>query len=174
KAPIRCCSGHHGIANSHGPDSISLFRNTVNGVLGGTRHPVAMDLAFGPILLSLAQNIALTVFALAALPWLHKRAFPLGKHGAAAVLGLIFSIVAVLGMLDPVRIAPGVFIDGRSPLMALAGFIGGPLSMAVAAVLADGCRVWLGGAGALVGVINLTLAGLIGVGVRWWGLRRDH
>src|SRR5258707_13098532 len=84
-----------------------------------------MDLYFGHIFLNLAQNIALAVFALVALPWLHKRKFPLGKHGAAAVLGLIFGIVIVLGMLDPVRIAPGVIVDGRSPLMALAGFIGG-------------------------------------------------
>src|SRR5437667_8115493 len=104
-----------------------------------------MDLYFGPILLNLAQNIALAVFALVALPWLHKRKFPLGKHGAAAVLGLIFGIVIVLGMLDPVRIAPGVIVDGRSALMSLAGFVGGPLSAAVAAVLADGFRFWLGG-----------------------------
>jgi signal transduction histidine kinase/CheY-like chemotaxis protein/HPt (histidine-containing phosphotransfer) domain-containing protein len=133
-----------------------------------------MDLDFGPVLLNLAQNIALAVFALAALPWLHKRSFPLGKHGAAAVLGLIFGGVVVLGMLDPVRIAPGVIIDGRSALMALAGFIGGPLTAAVAAVLADGVRFWLGGAGALIGVVNVTLSGAIGVAVRWVALRRDR
>jgi signal transduction histidine kinase len=132
-----------------------------------------MDLYFGPILLNLAQNIALAVFALVALPWLHKRKFPLGKHGAAAVLGLIFGIVIVLGMLDPVRIAPGVIVDGRSALMALAGFIGGPLSAVVAAVLADGFRIWLGGVGMLVGIANVALAGAIGVGVRWVALKRD-
>jgi signal transduction histidine kinase/CheY-like chemotaxis protein len=132
-----------------------------------------MDLAFGPVLLNLAQNIALAVFALVALPWLHNRAFPLGKHGAAAILGLIFGAVVVLGMLNPVRIAPGMIIDGRSPLMALTGFIGGPLSAAVAAVVADGFRFWLGGAGTLVGVANVTLAGVIGVAVRWMALRRD-
>jgi len=132
-----------------------------------------MDLAFGPMLLNLAQNIALAVFALVALPWLHKRAFPFGKHGAAAVLGLIFGIVVVLGMLDPSRIAPGVIIDGRSPLMALAGFIGGPVSAVLAAVLADGVRFWLGGLGTLVGVANVTLSGALGVAVRWAALRRD-
>src|SRR5437016_10925695 len=114
---------------------------------------------------------ALAVFGLVALPWLHKRKFPLGKHGAAAVFGLIFGIVIVLGMLDPVRIAPGVIVDGRSTLMALAGFIGGPLSAVVAAVLADGFRFWLGGVGTLVGVANVTLAGVIGVAVRWMALR---
>jgi signal transduction histidine kinase/CheY-like chemotaxis protein/HPt (histidine-containing phosphotransfer) domain-containing protein len=132
-----------------------------------------MDLAFGPVLLNLAQNIALAVFALVALPWLHKREFPLGKQGAAAVLGLIFGAVVVLGMLAPVRIAPGVIIDGRSPLMALAGFIGGPLSAAAAAVMADGVRFWLGGVGMWVGIANITLAGVIGVAVRWVALRSD-
>ena len=132
-----------------------------------------MDLDFGSVLLNLAQSIALAVFALVALPWLHKRPFPLGKHGPAPLLGLIFGAVVVLGMLDPVRIAPGVIIDGRSPLMALAGFIGGPLSAVVAAAVADGFRVWLGGVGMLIGVANVTLAGAIGVAVRWMGLRRD-
>src|SRR5260370_31323949 len=132
-----------------------------------------MDLAFGPVLLNLARNIALAVFALVALPWLHKRPFPLGKHGAAAILGLLFGAVVVLGMLDPVRIAPGVIIDGRSPLMALAGFIGGPLAAVVAAAVADGVRFWLGGVGMLVGVANVTLAGAIGVAVRWIARRRD-
>ena len=132
-----------------------------------------MHLDFGPVLLNLAQNIALAVFALVALPWLHKREFSLGKQGAAALLGLIFAGVVVLGMLDPVRIAPGMIIDGRSPLMALAGFIGGPLSALVAAVLADGFRIWLGGAGTLVGIANVTLSGAIGVAVRWVALRRD-
>src|SRR2546430_9592406 len=106
-----------------------------------------MDLSFGPILLTLAQNIALAVFGLVALPWLHKRKFPLGKHGAAAVFGLIFGIVIVLGMLDPVRIAPGVIVDGRSTLMALAGFIGGPPSAVGAAVPAGGFPLSVGGVG---------------------------
>src|SRR5205085_11633947 len=51
--------------------------------------------------------------------------------------------------------------------------VGGPLSAAVAAVLADGFRFWLGGVGTLVGVASVTLAGLIGVAVRWMALRRD-
>src|SRR5579883_694177 len=132
-----------------------------------------MSPSFWPVLLSLAQSIALAVFALAALPWLHKRTFPLGRHGGDAVLGAIFGAVVILGMLDPVRIAPGVFIDGRSPLMALAGFIGGPVALAVAAAMADAFRFWLGGVGALVGISTVTLSGIVGAGVRWWGLRRD-
>ena len=132
-----------------------------------------MDLNLGHVLLSLAQNIAMAVFALVALPSLYKPTFPLGKHGAAAILGLLFSSVVVLGMTDPIKLAPGVIIDGRSPLMALAGFIGGPVSAAVAAVVADTYRFWLGGAGTWVGVANVTLAGALGVGVRWAALRRD-
>lgn len=132
-----------------------------------------MDLNFGPVLLNVAQNIAMAVFALVALPSLHKPTFPLGKHGAAAVLGLLFSLVVILGMTNPVKLAPGVIIDGRSPLMALAGFIGGPLTAAVAAVVADAYRLWLGGAGAWVGVANVTIAGMLGVGARWAALRRD-
>ena len=132
-----------------------------------------MDLDFGPVLLNISENIALAVFALVALPWLHRWAVPFGKHGIAAALGLIFGVVVVLGMMDPTVIASGVIIDGRSPLMALAGFVGGPLAAAVATILAGAYRLSLGGLGTWVGVTNVALAGAIGVGVRWMALQRD-
>src|SRR5579872_2519577 len=132
-----------------------------------------MDFAFAHVLLTIAENIALAVFALVALPWLHKRTLSLGKHGISAGLGLIFGCVVVLGMLDPTVIAPGVFIDGRAPLMALAGFIGGPITAAVATVIASAYRLWVGGLGMGVGIANVALAGAIGVGVRWMALQRD-
>jgi signal transduction histidine kinase/DNA-binding NarL/FixJ family response regulator len=131
-----------------------------------------MDQNFAPVLLGLAQNTALAVFALVALPSLNKPTFPLGKHGAAAVLGFIFSIVVILGMLDPFYVAPGVIVDGRATLMALAGFFGGPVAAAVAMAVSGGYRVWLGGAAVLVGIANLALPSALGVAVRWVALRR--
>src|SRR5579859_1821391 len=128
---------------------------------------------FGPVLLNIAQNTALAVFALVALPWLYKPLFRFGKDSIAAGLGLIFGSVVAIGMMDPTVIAPGVFIDGRSPLMALAGFVGGPVTAAVATVIAVAYRIWLGGLGVWVGVANVSLAGAIGVGVRWMALQRD-
>ena len=132
-----------------------------------------MDTNFAPVLLSLAQNIALAVCALVALPFLNTPKFPLGKLGAAAILGFIYSTVVILGMLDPFNVAPGVIIDGRATLMALAGFFGGPLSAAVALAVTGSYRVWLGGSTVLVGIANLALPGALGVAVRWIALRRD-
>src|ERR1700676_1860382 len=122
-----------------------------------------MQIEFGTFLLNLAQNIALAAIVLVTLPQLRARAIPFGKHGSDASLGLVFGAVIVLNMMNPVHIAPGVFIDGRSALMTLAGFVGGPIAAVVAAIISDTYRLWLGGAGAIVGAVNVVVAGAIGV-----------
>lgn len=48
-------------------------------------------------------------------------------------------------LLD-VEITPGIYIDLRFAPLALAGMLGGALPAAIAAVLAVGFRIWLGGA----------------------------
>jgi signal transduction histidine kinase/CheY-like chemotaxis protein/HPt (histidine-containing phosphotransfer) domain-containing protein len=132
-----------------------------------------MQIEFGTFLLNLAKNIALAAIVLVTLPQLRSRAIPFGKHGSDASLGLVFGAVIVLNMMNPVHVAPGVFIDGRSALMTLAGFVGGPITAVVAAIISDTYRLWLGGAGAIVGAVNVVVAGAIGVGGRWIALRRD-
>jgi len=131
-----------------------------------------MEIPAGAFLLNLAQNIAMAVFALVALSQLRPRGLPFSRQGATLVLGFVFSAIIVLGMIDPVRLAPGVFVDGRTSLMVLAGFIGGPVTAGVAALASGSFRLWLGGAGALVGTTDLVLAGVVGIAGQW--LARWH
>ena len=131
-----------------------------------------MEMPTGEFLLNLAQNIGLAVFALVALSQLRSHALPFGRHGASLILGLVFGVIIVLGMSDPVRLSPGILIDGRTTLMVLAGFIGGPMTAVAAAVVGGGYRLWLGGVGGLVGTTTLVLAGVVGIVGRW--LARRH
>jgi len=128
-------------------------------------------------LLDLAKNIGL--FALVVLVFLRLRA---PTNGARAplrqvllrqmLLGCVFGGVAVLGMLDPVRLASGLIVDGRNVMAALAGPFGGPLAGVVAALTIGGYRLWLGGGGAWPGVYSITLIALAGIGLEVW-LRRS-
>ena len=83
--------------------------------------------------------------------------------------GGLFGIVALISMSTPVAFAPGIFYDGRSIILCVAGFIGGPASGGVAAVMAGGYRLWIGGAGTLVGV--LTIIEAAGLGYLFYRLR---
>ncbi|WP_349618912.1 LytS/YhcK type 5TM receptor domain-containing protein [Azospirillum argentinense] len=122
-----------------------------------------MNMVSSELLLGLAQNIGL--FAVVAVVFLQIRSRAAGWPAplANALLGLMFGGVAVLGMADPVQVAPGLFIDARNVIVGLAGPFGGPLAGVGAAAVSGAFRVWMGGPGAVAGVTSLTGAGLIGV-----------
>lgn len=87
-------------------------------------------------------------------------------------LGLLFGSVALLAMANPLTFMPGVIFDGRSIVLAVAGVVGGGLTAYVAAALAGAYRLYLGGAGAPVGVAVVVLSAMLGVLARWWWSRR--
>lgn len=92
-----------------------------------------------------------------------------GEISARIIAGCLFGGIAIAGMILPLHSAPGVIIDGRSIVISLSGLFGGPLTAAVAALLASGYRISVGGVGALAGVgIIMTSAGL---GVAYYYLR---
>ena len=97
-----------------------------------------------------------------------------GDVSVRILAGCLFGGIAVAGMMLPFRYAPGVIFDGRSIVISLAGLFGGPLTAAVAALLAAGYRLSIGGGGALTGVgVIMTSAGL-GVAYYYLRLRRPR
>lgn len=91
--------------------------------------------------------------------WLEYRS-PLVRK---IILGLIMGTGAVASMLMTVRFQPGVFIDMRSSLLAVAGLFGGPIAATIAVAIAAAYRIWLGGAGAMLGLLSLVTSTLAGV-----------
>lgn len=77
--------------------------------------------------------------------------------------GLLFGSFVVIGIYNSVELYPGLFFDGRSIILSVAGLFGGPLTAAVAFVMALSYRVWLGGAGLAMGVMVILEATLAGV-----------
>lgn len=121
------------------------------------------------IYLSLIQNIALLV----ALSFVHSLLIRRMQQNRAAytlLSGLLFGGVALVGMMTPVVLQPGLIFDGCSIILAVAGFVCGPLTAFVAAAMAVAYRIWLGGIGAPMGVA--VIIGAAGIGVVWHYLRR--
>ncbi len=85
------------------------------------------------------------------------------RHSRAGVLvqGALFGGAAVLGMLRPVNLGPGLIFDGRSVMVSLGALFFGPWAAAVAGAMAVSCRVAIGGAGTLTGaLVVLSSAGI--------------
>lgn len=116
-----------------------------------------------PIWHALATNLAVAAlfFALWALaqPLLEDQRRPV-RHLA---LGVSMGIGAITSMLLSVELQPGIFVDLRSSMIAVAGFFGGPVAALVAGAMAALYRVSVGGPGAVAGLTVIALAAVIGI-----------
>lgn len=80
------------------------------------------------------------------------------------LVGLSFGIAAMVVMLQPIYLAPGVQADTRGAFVGMAMAFGGPLAAAVTVVLAILTRLFIGGQGAMTGVaVILATAGCAGM-----------
>lgn len=106
---------------------------------------------------------------LLAMGWLLTLNARKGRHHprlAIVTTGFWFGLAAIVCMLLPFTVAPGVLLDARSGVIFVAGVFGGPLSGALAALMAALCRLWIGGAGAFSGVLNIGFALVLGLAFR--------
>jgi PAS domain S-box-containing protein len=86
------------------------------------------------------------------------------------VLGLAWGAIAVILMISRIETKDGVFIDGRLIPIALVGLFEGGGAAVVAALPAVAYRAYLGGGGAVAGVVSiLAVAVAGGLSHRWAG-----
>jgi PAS domain S-box-containing protein len=124
------------------------------------------------MILDLIQNIALLVALAIGLQMLARR-FKGRSIVYRLVAGLLFGVVGIVGMMTPMRFAEGVFYDGRSIVLSLAGLFGGPVSAGAAAVMCGIYRVHLGGIGVMPGLATIFEAAVLGVALHYLR-RRDE
>lgn len=87
----------------------------------------------------------------------------IGVFKGKSALGLLFGIVAAIGMLYPVRYAPGIIFDGRTILLSIVGLFGGALSASIAVMITGILRIWQGGSGVWMGLASILSSAAIGV-----------
>src|SRR5258708_26932354 len=102
------------------------------------------------LLIHIGQNIAL-LFALTygySLLWSPlKRLEHLNHYLYSVTIGALFGIIAGLGMLDPIVLYPGFFLDGRTVMITLVGVIEGPVAALLTTILVIFVRWEIGGSG---------------------------
>ncbi|SHF52076.1 EAL domain-containing protein [Acidocella aminolytica] len=97
---------------------------------------------------------------------------PRFRRLSEAASGLVFGVICIFGMMDPIHFLPGIFFDPRSVVLSMAGLFGGTLAAAIAALVAGSYRVWLGGSGAPIGVSTIIVSTLFGLLFRYANKKR--
>lgn len=87
------------------------------------------------------------------------------RHTRLGILmqGFLFGSASLIGMLKPLVLGPGLIFDGRSVMLSLCALFFGPWAAVVAAPMPIVYRLWIGGAGARMGV--LVVLSSLGIGL---------
>lgn len=115
--------------------------------------------------LDLIKNASLLI-ALANIYSMLARIRADNKRGTKVLMGALFGVVAIVGMLLPFNYAPGVIYDGRSIILALAGLFGGGTTAAVSILIAGAYRASLGGNGVWAGLATIVSCAIVGLAFR--------
>jgi|GEM_PF-1568180 len=114
--------------------------------------------------LMMVDNLALILVMLVVYQYLHGRidARFASRQVFSALSGLLFGLAGILSMLDSHALMPGIFFDGRTIVLGIAGTFGGPVVASIAAAMCAGTRLLMGGQGALLGIIAIVEAATLG------------
>lgn len=123
------------------------------------------------MLLDLIENLAL----LMTLCWLHETILQnLKGHILLSKIcaGALFGLVCIVGMMIPLVLAQGIIIDGRTVILSLSALFGGPLVGFIAGCIAGLYRLWVGGIGAIPGLLNILMSVLMGMAFHYLHQKR--
>lgn len=76
--------------------------------------------------------------------------------------GLIFGSAAVIGMLNPLVVTPGLIFDGRSIVISISGLFFGPIAAIISGTMAIILRINQGGTGVIVGTLVIVMSASVG------------
>lgn len=110
----------------------------------------------------LIYNLAILVAMSIISSFIEKR-FDRTTRIGQVLQGLLFGITALIGMLYPYSLAPGLIFDGRSVVLSICAFFFGPIAGVVSSAMAIILRINIGGAGAVMGVSVITASLIIGL-----------
>lgn len=126
------------------------------------------------LLTDLGLNIALLLSFVLLYSWVRPLLGRVHPRLQGILSGAMFGALAVVSMNAPVHISPGITIDGRVILVALAGCFGGLETVAVAGTVATAYRLYVGGAGAVAGACTIAAVMAIGALFHSWYIGRGR
>lgn len=124
--------------------------------------------------IQLSQNIAfilsLTFIYGLLSPYMER----ITQRGQQVIRGLLFGTFAVISMMMPIQVEPGIFYDARTIVIVVAGIFGGVVPAFIAALLVALYRISVGGIGVPGALASIATSALIGCGLREYYRRRGE
>ncbi len=116
----------------------------------------------------LLANLAVVAIAIVAWCSMGHVVVRQGAKSERLLFGGILAAGTVGSMVLSYEAAPGVFYDLRGPLLAVAGFFGGPIAALITTTASGAFRISMGGAvlSGMIGIGLCTAVGLVGYSMR--------
>ena len=137
----------------------------MTGVECHNRRAHLFDTLEKSMFLELIENITLLV-TLCWMQGLITRYLEGNERLGTICSGLLFGAVCIVGMTHPLVLVEGLIFDGRTVVLSMAAFFGGPVVGAIAGGMAGLFRLWLGGVGTFPGLLNIAMPVLMGLAFR--------
>jgi|GEM_PF-3921158 len=117
------------------------------------------------VYLDLVHNLTLLVALCIVSGFIESRA-PRKTLFGRILQGLLFSLTAILGMLNPLDLGQGLIFDGRSVVISLAAYYYGPVAALLTVVSTVAVRVLIGGGGTSMGILVILASAATGLAFR--------
>ncbi len=143
------------------PKVIIILRQISAG-LGGTIETVNLDHYQNEVAVlyyDFVINVIVVLFLCGFVIWID---LSLRKKYSPYILGVMFGLITILVMNGTITVVEGHFFDFRHITMTMAGFIGGPVSAAIAAIIGVLYRYHEGGSGSMGGITNIIVFACFG------------
>ena len=111
----------------------------------------------------LIQNVLILIVFSYLYSLLYRSRFKTRPLYYKTISGLLFGMIAILGMMFPFFLTAGVMFDGRAIILCIAGLFGGALSAVIAAVSTGIFRYLAGGTGTWTGIAAICLSAFTGI-----------
>lgn len=119
------------------------------------------------IFTSIISNISFIITLSFLYSFIYQKQSRLNKNIQSSIMGILFGLIALAGMLVPLRFSPGIIFDGRSIILSIGAYLGGPIVAILSALMAAFYRLYLGGSGVYVGISVIFASALIGLLYRY-------
>jgi len=109
----------------------------------------------------LVGNLASVALLISLWMHLYYRFYRFSRTQLKLGFGLMMGLGVVISMLLSVELEKGIYFDLRNSLLAVSAMFGGPLAIAITAPMAVVFRLMMGGAGAMIGVVSITVVSVM-------------
>lgn len=121
------------------------------------------------IIIGLIQNIAILLTFSMLYDYFWSRNKKNNNNYFKIGSGVILGGIGIVLILTPWHFVPGIFFDTRSVMLSVAGLFFGPVPTITAMIITVLYRIFMGGAGTMMGIAVVLTSGSIGL--LWWHFR---